>query len=244
VTRFLALSRRELMAYFYAPVPYLVMFLFLLLTFALFTLEFSGDWVAVDYTRVFGFLQFILLFLIPLLTMNSVAEERSRNTLETLLTAPVADFQVVLSKWLGSFAFYVVMLVPTLVYWAVLTYVGRDIGKPDPGPVATAYLGALMLGGLYVSIGVFASSLTEDALLSAFVAFFVLIALMLLPWMSATTDAVPAWLRDAGQYVAPSGHFGDFLQGRVTLHSVIYFASFTAFFQFLAVRALESRKWR
>lgn len=244
MSRLIALTRRELMSYFFAPVPYLVLFFFLLMTWVFFQFQIQGTTAMVSFQPVFGALNFMLLFLMPLLTMTSVAEERSRNTLETLLTAPVSDWQVILSKWLGTFLFYVVMLLPTLVYLGILSWYGREIGKPDAGPVLAAYLGALLLGGMYISIGIFSSSITENALLSAFVAFFVIIGLWVLSGLPQVQDSGPDWLREAGRYLSPETHFNEFLKGRVSVHDCGYFVSMTVFFQFLAVRAIESRKWR
>ncbi len=244
MSRLLALTKRELSAYFFAPVPWVLTFFFLLLTWFFFQWEVSSLYVTVTYAPVFAALQFILLFLMPLLTMNSVAEERSRNTLETLLTAPVRDWQVIVSKWLGTFAFYVAMLVPTLVYWAVLAYIGRAIGKPDAGPILAAYVGALFLGGLYIAVGIFASSLTENALMSAFLAFFLLISMLFIGVMPFMHDAAPEWLQQFAQYLSQQTHFAQFMKGRIALFDIIYFVSMTAFFLFLAVRSLESRKWR
>jgi ABC-2 type transport system permease protein len=176
--------------------------------------------------------------------MTSVAEERARNTLETLLTAPVTDWQVILSKWMGTFFFYVVMLLPTLVYLAILAHFGRDIGKPDAGPVMAAYVGALLLGAMYIAIGLFASSVTENALLSAFVAFFVILGLWIFAGLPQIRDSGPEWIRLAARYASHETHFNEFLKGRIALHDVGYFVSTTVFFLFLAVRAIESRKWR
>jgi len=244
VSRLLALTKRELSAYFFAPVPWVLTFFFLLLTWYFFQWEMSQRSVAITYGPVFVALDFILMFLVPLLTMNSVAEERSRNTLETLLTAPVHDWQVIVSKWLGTFGFYVTMLLPTLVYWAILAHLGKDIGKPDAGPILTAYLGALFLGGLYISIGIFASSLTENALMSAFLAFFILISMLSIGVLPFMQQSAPGWMRDTAEYLSQNQHFAEFLKGRIDLYDVVYFVSLTGFFLFLAVRSLESRKWR
>lgn len=243
MSRVLALTRRELGSYFFAPVPYVVMFFFLLLTWFFFQLGITGERMVVTYTPVFSALHFILIFLIPLLTMNTVAEERTSNTLETLLTAPVHDWQVIAAKWMAAFCFYVAMLAPTLIYWLVLAYLGRTIGKPDPGPVAAAYLGAMFLGGLYLAIGIFASSVTENSLLSAFLAFFVLLGLMVVKALDLVREG-KHWLQSAAEYMDPAPHLEQFLNGLIAPKDVVYFASMTLFFLFLAVRALESRKWR
>lgn len=249
MSRLVALTKREIMAYFFAPVPYLVLFFFLLLMSYFFQqmtiLDHQNVTKAyVNFGQVFDTLGFILLFLIPMLTMNSVADEKSRNTIETLLTAPVTDWQVIFSKWLGTFLFYIVMLAPTVVFLLLLKSFGAPIGKPDAGSVVAAYTGALLLGGLYIAIGVFASSITENALLSAFVAFFTMIALFAFGAVQRVTSEAPAWLKDTFTYMSQFEHFSRFLTGRIALHDVLYFVTTSALFLFLAVRALESRKWR
>ena len=242
MSRLGALIRRELLAYFYAPVPYLVMFLFLAITWFFAQLFLQQPQARIDYAPIFQWLDFSLLIFMPLLTMNSVAEERSRNTLETLLTAPVSDWQVIFSKWFGTFAFYVVMLVPTLIYWVVFLVLGKDKQALDTGPVVTSYLGVLLLGALYIAIGIFASSLTENGPLSAFLAFCIMIGLMVGEVL--LRDATWDWLRKAAEYVSQRGHFQQFLSGRIPVHDLVYFAMMTLLFLFLSVRALESRKWR
>jgi ABC-2 type transport system permease protein len=174
--------------------------------------------------------------------MNTVAEERTKNTLEMLLTAPVTDLQVILSKWIGTFVLYVVMLVPTLIYWVVFIELGKDKQPLDPGPVLASYAGAMLLGGLYIAIGIFASSLTENGLLSAFLAFCLIILLMVLSPLVG--DSAPDWLRQTTEWVSQRDHFQQFLRGRISVHDLTYFLVMTALFLFLSVRALESRKWR
>lgn len=244
MSRLAALTKRELMAYFYAPVPYLVMFLFLAITWAIVVPTLQGNQARVDYVYVFSWLDFALLFLIPLLTMNTVAEERSKNTLETLLTAPVTDWQVILSKWLGTFAFYTVMLIPTLVYWVVFLQLGEGKQALDSGPVIGSYLGALLLGGLYIAIGVFASSLTENGPLSAFLAFCIMMLLMLLEVLPFVRDSSSEFVRTLFEFVSQRDHFQQFLQGRIAVYDLVYFVMMTTLFLFLSVRAIESRKWR
>jgi ABC-2 type transport system permease protein len=244
VSRFAALTRRELLSYFFAPVPYLVMFVFLFITWAVVQMSLASGPARTDFVPVFDTLAFILLFLIPLLTMNTIAEERARNTLETLLTAPVADWQVIGSKWLGTFIYYTVMIAPTLVYWPVFRELGRDKAPFDTLPMISSYVGALLLGGLYIAIGVFWSSLTENGLLSAFLAFCTMILMMVfqvIPWFR---DSAPEWVRKATEFVSQQAHFDSLLHGKIALYDVAYFVLMTMLFLFLSVRSLESRKWR
>jgi gliding motility-associated transport system permease protein len=244
MNRLVALTKREVLAYFYAPVPYLVMFLFLLMTAWIFVGTMNQQVAHISFLPVLEWLAFVLLFLMPLLTMNSVAEERASNTLETLLTAPVSDWQVITAKWFATFSFYVFMLVPTLAYWAILAHLGSSIGKPDTGPIIAGYTGSLLLGGLYIAIGIFASSVTENALLSAFLAFFSTIGLMALSMLADLAGMTSGFWYQIGAYLTPQSHFLEFLKGRVDAYDAIYFVTVTAFFLFLAVRSLESRKWR
>ena len=247
MTRLLALTRREILAYFYRPVPYLVMFLFLLMTAWIFWGSMQMGEAPITYVPVLQWLAFALLFLMPLLTMNSVAEERASNTLETLLTAPVADWQVIAAKWSATFTFYVCMLLPTLVYWPILSHFAAEaslVGKPDVGPIVAGYVGAMLIGGMYIAIGIFASSVTENSLLSAFLAFFAAIGLLIVNMFAGDPGSASVFWESAGGYLAPDRHYAEFLKGRIALYDVVYFASFILFFLFLAVRSLESRKWR
>lgn len=243
MSRLVALTKRELLAYFYAPVPYLVMFVFLVITWCVVQFSLAGRVARTDFQPVFQFLTFILLFLLPLLTMNTVAEERSRNTLETLLTAPVADWQVIVSKWLGTCVYYVAMLLPTLIYWGVFVMLSGD-KVFDTGPMWSAYVGALLLGAMYISIGVCWSSVTENGLLSAFLTFVTMILMMVIPALPGVRDAAPEWGRTALEFLSQQEHFETFLAGRIAIYDVVYFALMTGLFLFVAVRAIESRKWR
>jgi ABC-2 type transport system permease protein len=243
VSRLLALTKRELLAYFYAPVPYLVMFVFLVITWCVVQLSLAGRVARTDFQPVFQFLTFILLFLLPLLTMNTVAEERSRNTLETLLTAPVADWQVIFSKWLGTCVYYTAMLLPTLVYWGVFVVLSGD-KVFDSGPMVSSYVGALLLGGMYIAIGVCWSSVTENGLLSAFITFVTMILMMVAPAIPGVRESSPEWVRTSLEFLSQQEHFESFLAGRIAAYDVIYFVLMTGLFLFLAVRAIESRKWR
>lgn len=243
MSRLVALTKRELLAYFYAPVPYLVMFVFLVITWFVVQFSLAGRVARTDFQPVFQFLTFILLFLLPLLTMNTVAEERSRNTLETLLTAPVADWQVVVSKWFGTVVYYVAMLFPTLVYWGVFVMLSGD-KVFDTGPMWSAYVGALLLGAMYISIGVCWSSVTENGLLSAFLTFVTMILMMVIPALPGVRESAPDWLRTSLEFLSQQEHFESFLAGRIAVYDIVYFGLMTGLFLFVAWAAIASRKWR
>jgi ABC-2 type transport system permease protein len=247
-SRFGALLQRETMFYFHTPVPYMVMVLFTLASGYFFVAILFGDpsgRVMVTYRHVFQYVASFLIFLVPILTIRSFAEEKASGTVEPLLTAPVTEAQVVAGKFCGAMIFYVVMLLPTLAYFAVLRYIGASVGKPDAGPVVAGYAGMVLFGGFHIAIGIFASTLTQDSVLGAFLAFVMtLLFWVIQPLMQARRLLqTPGW-EEAGDYLSPTEHLGPFLKGTIPPLDVIYFASFTLFFLFLAVRSIEYRKWR
>ena len=236
----LILTRREVASYFVSPIAYVAMVLFLLVAGILFAAPYIGAFQPGNpaaMTQTFGIVSFILLLAVPILTMRSLAEERRSGTLETLLTAPVTDTQVVLGKFLGCWAFYLVMVAPTLLYVVAL----KAFGNPDLGPVASGYLGLVLLGALYVAVGLFASSLTHNQVIAAVVAFVILLLLTLL---GPIGGAVPTPWRTILRHLSTSAHYDDFGEGVVDLVHVIYFAVFTLYVLFLTVKVLESRRWR
>lgn len=180
----------------------------------------------------------ILVFIIPIVTMRTISEERRSGTIESLLTAPVTDVQVVLAKFLGSWLFYLAMLAPTLAYVLLLSI----FGNPEYGPIASGYLGLALLGALYVATGVLASSLTSNQVIAAVTSFVVLVVLALLaPWIASV---VPSPWRGMIKQAAIRTHYTDFSQGVVDLVHVIYFVALTVYALFFTVKVLESRRWR
>src|SRR6266568_3606450 len=165
----LSLVRREFSAYFLSPIAYVVLAVFLAVTGHLFYLTLS-QLTATGPKGVEFPMQFMLgdekfwlvyLFIPPLLTMRLFAEERSTGTLEMLMTAPLRDWQVVLSKFLACFAFYVLMWLPTLAYLPVLLGAETAEGRVDPMPVVSSYLGLALAGAMFLALGLLVSSLVR-----------------------------------------------------------------------------------
>jgi len=242
---FWACVRRELYRQFFTPIPWFVLFLYTVLCGWFF-------WDHLTRTReivmwpVWGTVAFLGSFLFPLLTMGLYARERSEGTIEVLMTAPVSPTSVTLAKFLSTTAFYIVMLAPTLLYLGILTELGQDIGKPDPGPTITSYLGLVLFGAFYISMGLFCSALTSSQILAAllswvFILFFILIGGALPSAMGFAGTELGAVL----EYSQPLRvHLLPFLKGVVDPKNVVFFVSFTVFFLFLGTRAIESRKGR
>ncbi len=175
--------------------------------------------------------------------MRSFAEERSDGTLELLLTSPVRDWEVAAGKWLAAFAFYVLLLAATLVYVALLAvYVPGNLGALDLGLIAATYVGLLLSGGAATAVGVLASSLTQNQIVS----FFLALAFLLLTWYAGTTLGFFTQPPASGlfQYVGGSNRFQSFSLGQVTLKDTVYFLSLATAALFLTTRLLDARRWR
>jgi len=244
VIRAATIARRDLMALFVSPAGWVVAALFVLLTsaFGFVVPVLAGQAATMD--GVFGVITgFLLPVLIPVLTMRSFAEERGDGTLELLLTSPVRDWEVAAGKWLAAFAFYVILLAATLVYVVLLAvYVPGHLGALDLGLIAATYVGLLLSGGAAAAVGVLASSLTQNQIVS----FFLALAFLLLTWYAGTTlgffTQPPA--SALFQYVGGSNRFQSFSLGQVTLKDTVYFLSLAMAALFLTTRLLDARRWR
>ena len=241
----LATIERELRAYFLSPLGWVVATGFLFFQGLSFQtiLDYLNDprapaqMTPLDF--FFGgtlFFWLAMLFVGPVLTMRLISEERRTGTLEMLLTAPITESQVVIGKFLGAFLFYVFLWLPTLVYVALLA---RQLPL-DWGPVGAAYLGTLGIGALFLSIGVFTSAVTRNQVVAAVFAF-ALIFVCFLPAFLEFLVNDPK-MRDALGYLNLYQHMDDFSKGIVDSRRLVYYLSVTAFFLFLASRAVEAGK--
>jgi len=233
-----ALARREMLSLFASPLAYTLLTVFLLfggLSFTAMTAEYKQAGRVVEGLN--GLLSFLFLVITPLMTMRLLSEEYRSGNIEHLMTAPVTEWEVTLAKFLGAFALYAAMLAPTLAYPLILS----ALGKPDWGVVASAYAGLLLLGAEFLALGVLCSALTANQIVAALLAFLAQLALWLLGPISS---ALGRGFRAAALYASASEHFQPFLEGRIAFRDVFYFVSLTVFGLFLAVRALESRRWR
>lgn len=233
-----AVMQRELAACFFSPIAYVTGFLFLLATglyFILVTLAPGGE---ASLRPLFQVMSVVLVFVLPLLTMRTLSEELASGTVETLMTAPVTEIQVILGKFLGVLLFYVAILATTLLYLLLII----QHSTPEAGLVIFGYLGMILLGALYIAVGLFTSALTRHQLLAAVLAASILAALTLL------ADEIGPLLPDVWRLVLGEvnifGHFEEFAKGIFDTAALIYFVSVTAFFLFLAARTLESKRWR
>jgi ABC-2 type transport system permease protein len=233
----LAIAQRELKSYFVSPVAYVVTAFFLLVAGYLFSLILlQSNEATLRYLQ--SNLSVIWLFVTPFLTMRLLAEEQRTGTVELLLTNPVREFEVVLGKYLGALGFLLFMLAFTLYYPALIYFLG---GSPDVGPMAAGYLGILLQAGAFLALGLLASSLTENQMISAVLSF----AVLLVFWLAdAVANNLGAPARDIFRYLSITQHFQDFPRGVIDTTHVVYFLSLVLACLALTMLSLQSRRWR
>jgi ABC-2 type transport system permease protein len=250
----LTLIRREFAAYFLSPIAYVVLAVFLAVTGHLFYLTLtqltaSGPkGVEFPMQLMLGDEKFWLVFLFipPLLTMRLFAEERSTGTLEMLMTAPVRDWQVVLSKYLACFAFYVVLWLPTLCYLPILLDLDWQTGAAsiDVWPVVSSYLGLALAGAMFLALGLFVSSLVRSQMVAALLALFLSLGFIVVGLWRPEMDSGSLLYRVLFFFTVPLHFSHDFSRGIIDTRHLVLYASVALFCLFLTVRSLESRRWR
>lgn len=236
---------RELRAYFLAPLGYVVLFFFLVINGGVFALiisylsdpRFAGGR---PFDLLFTSFPFwlLLLFWVPVISMRLLAEERKTGSMEVLMTAPVSEGQVVAGKYLASLVFYALLWAPTLVYAALVDH----WSEVDWGTLAAGYLGVMLVGGLFLAIGVFASALARNQIVAAVIA----VALELTIFFTGLVTALVAdpTVQEVLAHVSVIDHMGEFARGVVDTRRLVFYLTSTLFFLFAASRTLEDRKWR
>lgn len=235
VSNVFAIFRRELRSYFNSPVAYVVIVVFLGIIGWFFTNNLFLMNIA-SLRVMFELVPLVYLFFVPAITMRLLAEEKKSGTLELLTTKPVLDVEIVLGKFLAAWTLLAAALLPTLLYLATMF----SLGSIDLGPVLTGYLGLLLMGAVYVGIGLFASSITENQIIAFIVGFLIILALFLL---DKVLIYAPTGLASTLEFLGIDYHFGNIARGVIDSRNVIYFLSLIGFSLYLATVSLERRKW-
>ncbi len=179
----------------------------------------------------------LLLFVLPAMTMRTYSEERRSGTIELLLTSPLTDLQIVLGKFVGALTLYAVMLSVTVVHTAVLFI----YGSPELKPILTSYLGLLLLGGSFISVGLFISTLTTNQIVSYIITFSVFLLLWVINWFGSFSSG---WVTELLSYLAIVEHFDDFSKGVIDTTHVIYYLSLISLGLFLTAKSVDTERWR
>ena len=249
----LTLAQKELRAYFVSPIAYVLLVFFALLfgyfyaSSINFVVQLSMGQFGMGGPQIvninefmirplFGNTAVILLFMLPMLTMRSFAEENRSGTIELLLTSPLTDFQIIMGKFLGAMALYALMLSLTLIHIGVLFW----YGEPEWGPVLSGYLGLLLMGGSFISIGLAISSMTKNQIVAGVSTFAVLLLFWIINWMG---DASGTTTQSVLAYLSILEHFDDFSKGVIDTTHLTYYVSFITLGLFLTAKSMDMARW-
>ena len=253
MSNILAIAHKELKSYFSSPIAYIVIGLFALVYgyFSAVMLQYfvrasmqmqMGGQQALNINQdmlrpVVQNMTVVMLFLLPMITMRTYSEEKRSGTIELLLTSPLTDFQIIMGKFLGAMGLYAAMLVATLPHMAVLFV----YGNPEWKPLATSYLGLLLMGGCFISLGLFISSLTKNQIVAAAITFSTFLLLWVISWIGSFSTG---WITDTTAYLSIIEHLDDFTKGVIDTSHLIYYVSFITFGLFLTAKSVDSERWR
>jgi ABC-2 type transport system permease protein len=247
---FLTLLNREIRAYFLSPVAWVVLFFFLLLT----GFNFYAGVAALNrgpsevtvveafFNTVFFWFGFVLVF--PLITMRLFSEEYKMGTIEPLMTAPVRDSQVVLAKYAGALFFYIILWLPSLLYFYVFNRVTRLDAAGAAGPYLGAYAMLLLIGMFYLAVGCLASALTRNQIVAAVMSFSVITLLFFMGLLNLFILSITPALRELTAYFSALEHMSEASRGFFDTRPVVFYLSLTAIVLFLTFHVFQSRRWR
>jgi len=233
----LAIAWKEIQVYFTTPTAYVIGAMFLIYAGIMFVLDVTSQTPQASVRSFILPSSFFFILLSPLLTMRLLAEEQKLGTLELLLTAPVRDWEVVIGKYLASIAILIATIALT-VYYVIMIYA---FGDPDSGPVLSAYLGVVLYGAAALSVGLLASSLSANQIVSSVVGMGTLLVFTFIDVVGSRLSGTPA---DILNNISMRVHFSDFSRGIIDTSNIIYYLSIIAVFLFLTIRSVETRRWR
>lgn len=242
----IALLKKEISSFLSSLIGYITIIVFLLIN-GLFLFVFPTNFNILDYgysnmDGLFMMGPFVFLFLIPAITMRLFADEKNRGTIEFLLTNPLSDLEIVMAKYLAGFVLVVFALLPTLIYYGTVYYMGMPVGNIDEGGMWGSYIGLLLLGSAFISIGMFTSSITDNQIVS-FVSAVVLTGFIYigfeLIYELDLFGPIDLFIKELGM----STHFAALSRGVIDTRDVLYFLSVDALFILLTKFSLETRKW-
>lgn len=248
MSKILALVRRELTVYFLSPMAYIVLTVYLFVCGGFFWVEVNsaagltpqGGRAPLSFAGTFQWISHLALLIAPLVTMRLIAEEKNRGTIESLMTAPVGDAQVAISKFAGALLFFAFLLLPTLAYVGIMRHYDAMV---DWGATLTGYLGLLLFIGLLVSIGLFISSLCSSQMVAAVVTLVVMVIMLAVGMVMMMVEPGSFWWVML-TYVNLPQRTASFSVGVIDTRDLVFFLSGTVFFLFGTTLVLESRRWR
>ena len=242
----LTLFRKELSSFFTSLTGYIVVIIFLLVN-SLFMWVFPGSINVIDsgyanLDALFIMAPWVFLFLVPAVKMRLFSEEKKSKTIDLLLTRPLSDFQIVFAKYLAGFSIVLISLLPTFVYYISVWMLGDPVGNIDVGGTWGAYIGLLFLASIYVAIGVFASSLTENQIVS----FLIAVSLSFIFYVGFESISQLDAFEQFSFFIKNIGineHYSSISRGVIDSRDIIYFLAVITIFLLFTRTVLQSRKW-
>ncbi len=243
----LAILTKEISGFFSSLTGYIVIIVFLLIN-SLFMWVFPGEWNVLDsgyagLETLFFLSPWIFLFLVPAVTMRMIAEEKRLGTLELLYSKPVSERGIVYGKYFASVVLVLLALIPGVIYYISVYVLGEIPGNIDKGGTIGAFTGLFFLAAVYASAGLFASSLTDNQVVSFIIAVFISFFL----FMGFDSFAYLPGLRKTGEYIIGLGineHYKSISRGVIDLRDILYFVAVVIVFNEATRLVLLSRKWR
>jgi ABC-2 type transport system permease protein len=242
----LVLLRKEISSFLSSLIGYIVIIIFLIInSLFLWVLPLEFNVLEFGYANLYGLFSlapFIFLFLVPAITMRSFAEEKKTGTIEWLVTKPLSDTQIILAKYFASVLLVLFSLLPTLVYYYSVHQLGYPVGNLDSGGIWGSYIGLFFLASAFVAIGIFASSLSDNQILSLILAVFLSAfaygGFQLIHNLSLFGD-FDLFIKSLGI----SAHYASMSRGVIDTRDLIYFLSIISLFLLMTKISLERRKW-
>jgi ABC-2 type transport system permease protein len=246
-------------SYFYSPIAYVVIGVFLVISGVFFYLilqnflnySFQATAQAQYYRTLppvinvnalvirplFQNLSVFALFVLPIITMRLYSEEKKQKTIELLMTSPITIFQTIMGKFIAALALFIIMIAPSLIYCGIL-----DIyGSPEWGPVWAAFLGLILFGATFISLGLLMSSFTENQIIAAVSTFGLFLILWVIGWFAGRTEGI---LNSVLSYLSLMDHFDDFSKGLIDSRHIVFYLSLISLGLYLTYRTVESMRWR
>ncbi len=226
---------KELRSFFDSPVAYIVIVVFLGLLGWFFTSNLFLANVA-SLRTVFEMTPFFLLFFGPAMTMRLISEEKKGGTLELLVTKPIQEYEIVVGKFLAAWMLFVITLAPTLIYFFTISF----LGKVDVGPIIGGYLGLVLVGGVFLAVGVLGSSLSENQIVAFIISFLLVFVLFII---DKILMYFPGFVATILEYLGVDYHFSNIARGVIDTRDLVYYFSMIAVSLLVGTVMLEKRKW-
>jgi ABC-2 type transport system permease protein len=248
------IARKELRGYFASPVAWVMMGLFAFI-FGYFYISYLDWFVRTSMSGDMGGMQqpmnvndrmirpllsnasVLVLFLLPMITMRTYSEEKRSGTIELLLTSPVTDLEIILGKFVGAVGLFCGLLGSTLLYIGILFI----YGNPEWKPLVAGYLGLLLMGSCFISVGLFISSTTKNQMVAGSATFVVALLFWIINWMAESSGPTAGAILS---YLSITEHFDDFARGIIDTKHVIFYLSFISFGLFLTLKSVDTERWR